>query len=211
MSINKLIKGYQNFYHNYKADEEHLLRKLSNSQTPSTVIIACSDSRVDPAMITNANYGDIFVIRNIANIVPPNLDTHDSHHGTSSALEYAVSHLNVDNLIVMGHSNCGGIKALLNTDFETKDSGFIQEWLKIIKDVKDKTPDNLTDDEKLHFCEKESIKQSLENAKTFDFIKEKHDTGKLKILGWYFDLESGKMYQYDEGIHDFIDLSTHEI
>jgi len=210
MSINKIIKGYQTFYHDFQNNDEHVLKKLKHGQTPSTLIVACSDSRVDPAMITNANYGDIFVVRNVANIVPPFEDEHNTHHGTSSALEYAVKHLEVDNIIIMGHSNCGGIKALLDTDFSFHPNSFIKDWIELMQGLKDKIPSELPYEEQRCCCEKEGIKQSLKNALTFDFIREKHEAGTLKVLGWYFDLESGKMYQYDAGSDSFIDLSTHE-
>ena len=210
MSINKLIKGYQKFYYDYENDEDHVLKKLKGAQTPSTLIVACSDSRVDPAIITNANYGDIFVVRNVANIIPKFEDEHNTHHGTSAAIEYAVKHLNVDNLIVMGHSNCGGIKALIDTDFTTAADSFIKDWIEIIAEVKTCIPTDLDYEETRCCCEKKGIKQSLNNALTFDFIKERHDTGKLNVLGWYFDIKSGKMHQYDKGKDIFIDLSTHE-
>lgn len=210
MSINKIIKGYQEFYSNYEKDEDHLLKKLQASQTPSTLIIACSDSRVDPAIITNANYGDIFVIRNVANIIPPFEDKHNTHHGTSSAIEYAVKHLEVDNIIIMGHSNCGGIKALLDTDFAHAEDSFIKYWIELMAGVKETIPSELEYEEKRCCCEKEGVKQSIKNALTFDFVKERHDSGKLKILGWWFDIKTGKMYQYDGGSDAFIDLSTHE-
>ncbi|MCT4574805.1 MAG: carbonic anhydrase [Alphaproteobacteria bacterium] len=210
MSINKLIKGYQNFYKDYNESEEHLLKRLENAQNPSTVIVACSDSRVDPALITNANYGDIFVIRNVANIIPPCENDYSTHHGTSSALEYAVRNLKVDNLIVMGHSNCGGIKALMDTDLSNGADSFIEDWIDLMKDVKARVPKDLSYEEQLSYCEKEGIKQSLQNALSFDFVQKRHDKGELKVLGWYFDLTSGKMLQYDAHKDTFIDLSSED-
>lgn len=210
MSINKIIKGYQKFYHEYKDDDSHLLKKLKTSQTPSTLVIACSDSRVDPAIITHANYGDIFVVRNVANILPPFESTFDTHHGTSAALEYATKHLQVDNIIVMGHSNCGGIKSLLDTDFSHAENSFIKGWIELMADVKNTLPVELEYEEKRELCEKECIKRSLQNAMSFDFIKKRHDEGTLKVLGWYFDIKTGKMFQYDGSSDSFVDLTTHE-
>jgi len=211
MSINKLIKGHQNFNRDFNNNKEHLLKKLTNIQKPSTVFVSCCDSRVDPGMITHANYGDIFVIRNVANIIPPLNDEHDTYHGTTSALEYAINHLEVENLIVMGHSNCGGIKALLADKFDDEKDSFIKDWIAILNPIKKNIPYGLSEEEKLHFTEKEAIKHSLKNAFTFDFVKKRHDQGKLRVLGWYFDIEAGKMYQYCDIRQDFVDLCEHEI
>ena len=121
---------------------------LQKGQAPKTLVIGCCDSRVDPAMITNCNPGDIFVVRNVANIVPVyNLD--HSHHGTSSAIEYAVKVLNVENIIVLGHSKCGGIRALMNN--ETEKFEFLKDWVEIVIRAKEKT---MTKYEDLDFDEK---------------------------------------------------------
>ena len=123
--VKKLIEGYKNFYKQYfVTNKNHIFENLETSQTPKTLIISCCDSRVDPAILTQADPGDIFVVRNVANIVPQYEPNWDSNHGTSAAIEFAVNYLKVKHIVVMGHTNCGGIKALVNHDFEVEQENY---------------------------------------------------------------------------------------
>ena len=191
--VKKLIEGYKKFYHdNFILKKNDLFKEVQTSQYPKTLIIACSDSRVDPAILTNAEIGDIFVVRNVANLVPPYQPKWDSNHGTSAAIEFAVNHLKVKHIVVLGHSNCGGIKALADNDIDmNKQFSFITDWIKLAEDIKSKIPENVED--KYTFCEQEGIKLSLKNLMTFPWVKEKVDNGNLKLHGWYFSLKDASL------------------
>lgn len=193
--IDKLIEGYKDFYkENFALEENNIFKNLKLSQSPKTLIISCSDSRINPTVLTNARAGDIFSIRNVANLVPPYQPEWNSCHGTSAAIEFAVNHLKVEHIIVMGHSDCGGIKTLVENDVDiNQEFSFITDWMKIIKNIKKNIPKNLTQEEKYTFCEQEGIKTSLENLKTFPWIKERINNKMLEIHGWYFSIKDGSL------------------
>ena len=193
--IEKLLEGYKVFYEkNFVLNDGDAFKDIQTSQSPKTLIIACCDSRVDPVILTNAKIGDIFVIRNIANLVPPYQPMWDSNHGTSAAIEFAVNHLKVKHIVVMGHSNCGGIKALIDDDIDiNKEFSFITDWIRIAKKIKEDIPKDLTNEEKYIFCEQAGIKVSLKNLMTFPFVKEKTQNKTLKLHGWYFSLKDGSL------------------
>lgn len=164
--VKALIEGYKKFYKKYFASDNELYNELAKTgQSPKTLIIACSDSRVDPSIVMNAKPGDIFVIRNVANLVPPCETSESGIHGVSAALEFAVQILQVNHIVVLGHSSCAGIAALLGSaDIDKTD--FIGKWMSIAKPAREKT---LTEkkyscDKTMHHeCEKECIMLSLEN------------------------------------------------
>ena len=160
-------------------------------------MVSCCDSRVDPAIITNSRPAEIFMIRNVANIVPPcEIDT--KHHGVSAGLEYAVTALNVDTIIIMGHSDCGGIKSLFTDNAEKKPNMFIDNWLDhlqiLAKEVK-AVCNHLDLKEKVTICSKKSILHSVDNLLSFPFIKERYDANLLNIFGWYFEIDDAKLIQ----------------
>lgn len=198
--IEELLEGYKEFYHEYFESGDPLYQHLTEiGQFPKTLIIACSDSRVDPSIITNAEPGDIFVIRNVANLVPPYETDETTYHGVSAALEFAVCMLEVECIVVLGHSHCAGIKALLNSD-KMHDTDFIKNWVNIGQKAKEKLlsnhPEKSTDELQDH-CEQEGILLSLENLLTFPWIKSRTEAGTLKLHGWYFTIENGHLNQYD--------------
>ncbi|MDB2415485.1 carbonic anhydrase, partial [Rickettsiales bacterium] len=197
-----LIQGYKNFRNKFADQKYDDYRKYAyKQQNPDIMIIGCSDSRVNPAVITSAELGDIFVVNNVANLVPPYETTDNAHHGTSAAMEFAVKHLNVRHIIVLGHSQCGGIRALLNDEAIGDESySFIKPWMSIIDSVKDDVKKNhgdLSIDEQAHICERSSLVVSLDNLLTFPWIKERVDSGKLHIHAWHFELSSAKIDQYN--------------
>ncbi len=187
VKISSLINGHKEFYNKFFVERPDVYKKLlEDGQSPKTLVIACSDSRVDPSIILNTNPGDIFVIRNVANIVPPYEDEDVGYHSTSAAIEYAVMGLKVENIVVLGHSDCGGIKTLVE-DKENNHT-FIDNWLYIVESAKEKAiKEGGSISDMCHCCEKEAIKQSIENLKNFPFIDEK----KVELHGWYFNLETG--------------------
>ncbi len=205
-SYGKLCAGYKNFYKNEYLENKDLFDDLSYSQSPETLVISCSDSRVDASYITSSKPGEIFSIRNVANLVPPYEKNYENYHGTSSAIEYAVKGLNVKNIIILGHSDCGGIKALVKNHGDINlGHEFVGHWVDIAKSAVEKTYQEKEQedfDEQVKFCEFESIKSSLKNLMTFPFVKEAVENNKLSVHGWYFDIATGDLLEYikDKGI-----------
>ncbi len=184
--VQKLLDGYREFYKEESADGGKLFEQLSQGQSPKTLIITCSDSRVSPVTLTKADPGEVFMIRNVANLVPPYQPDGDSLHGVSAALEFGVCHLEVKHIVVMGHSGCGGIKALREgiAPQEGEDFSFIDPWMQIAKDAK---CDAQSD------CEQDAIKLSLKNLESFPWIKSRIESSAVKLHGWYFRIEDGKL------------------
>lgn len=197
----KILKdGYRKFYRKYFKSGNTLYKDLVElGQSPKTLIIACSDSRVDPSIITRAHPGDIFVVRNVANLVPPYDSNHIGLHGVSASLEFAVRILEVNNIVILGHSGCAGIHTLLNPE-KVKHTDFIGEWMNIAKPAKEqvlKKHRNKDFHELQHLCEEESILLSLDNLLTFPWVRSKVENKKLKLHGWYFSLEDGSLEEYN--------------
>jgi carbonic anhydrase len=194
--IEKLISGYQRFHKQYFEDQPELYKTLfEEGQSPKFLVISCCDSRVHPAQVMDTAPGDIFVIRNVANLVPVN-EPDDKSHGTSAAMEFAVKHLNIKHIIVLGHSQCGGIKSLMEGNHKGQSYAFIDPWMDIAKTARDKVLSEHGDkefSEQCSLCEKASIETSLSNLITFPWIKERYDEGNLDIHGWYFDIDTGSL------------------
>jgi carbonic anhydrase len=186
-SFKKILTGYHIFRKKYAHGDESIMQSLSYyGQQPQTMIVACCDSRVDPAVILQCDPGDLFVVRNVANIVPP-YEIDDSHHGTSAALEFGICFLGIKHLILLGHSQCGGIQALLNRSKIKND--FITNWVSVIKNHSNNTHNE--DD-----YSKQALKQSFQNCLTFPWIKEKVLKKDLIIHLWFFDIKTGQIFTY---------------
>lgn len=195
----KVVRGFLSFRETTYKENEALFRQLARNQEPKVMVIACCDSRVDPAIVTNAEQGDLFVLRNVANLVPPcEFQTEPTRHGTSAALEFAVTGLKVKYIIVLGHSGCGGIRALLTADPRVgMQHSFIYNWMQIASSAREKTLADKADaplDEQLRYCEQQGVRQSLDNLMTFPWVQERTAAGKLSLHGWYFDIGEGKMH-----------------
>jgi len=208
--INELIRGFQRFRaKSFEPNREMFNRLAMEGQTPSTMIIGCSDSRVDPAILTDSAPGDLFVVRNVANLVPPH-ETTGRYHGTSAALEFAVCNLCVRNIIILGHSHCGGINALLEGYGQNEEGeGFIAPWVRIATSARDEVlrrwPD-ASQEYKQRACERAGIRASITNLMTFPFVRERSENRRLNLYGWYYDLENGELMQYDPERDRFYDL-----
>jgi len=186
-SFNKIIKGYSNFRKKYAINDNSVMRSLAyHGQKPEVMVVACCDSRVDPAVILQTDPGDLFVVRNVANIVPP-YEQDDGYHGISAALEFGVCHLNVKHLIILGHSQCGGIQALLNSK-NLKQNDFITHWVSLIK--------TNPDDQDVDVVSKQALLQSYQDCLTFPWIKERVTQEKLIIHLWFFDIKEGEIFTY---------------
>ncbi len=198
--------GFQRFQKHWYCAEHNIYADLQDGQQPLALVIACSDSRVDPVMLTDSHPGELFVIRNVANLVPPY--SPDRHfHGVSAALEYAVRHLKIKNIIVMGHANCGGIHTFMEKPND--DDEFIGVWMQLIKrakEVVDTLYPDATDEERLYAYEQWGIRLSLENLMTFPWIRKEVYDGNIILHGWYFDLHRGELLQYDDDSDEFIPL-----
>jgi len=195
--IAQFLSGFKSFQQTYFCAENTFFADLKKGQSPKAVVIACSDARVDPAILMGCEPGDIFVVRNVANLVPP-YEAADGHHGVSAALEYAVRILNVEHIIVLGHSFCGGIKALMSPN--RKHLGeFIAPWVDIAGQARRSIEAEFggkPDAVKCRACELASILVSIDNLLTFSWISEKVAAQALYVHGWYFDMESGELLSY---------------
>jgi len=208
--IERFIRGFRQFQQDYLNAENTPFEPLKQGQQPKTMMIGCSDSRVDPAILTKCAPGDIFMVRNVANLVPP-CERGAGLHGVSAALEYAVCHLKIEHLIIMGHSKCGGIQALMASDHcESESVGFIDRWMSIAAPAKMKVLAELHDKEpKLQHraVEQAAVLLSLENLQTFPWIRERVGSGHLALHGWYFDIEEGELLEYEPTKGGFIKIS----
>lgn len=201
LDILRLMVGFRKFHEKYFANEHPLYQRLSGAggQGPKTLIIGCSDSRVDPAMIASANPGDLFIVRNVANLVPP-YEKGGGFHGVSAAIEFAVVNLKVENIIVLGHRQCGGIRALM-LNHQCEPNGFVEQWVRIAKNAKERVLAHHSGEDDESLCrhgELESIITSLSNLRTFPFVEEAVKNRDLHVMGIYFDLELGQLLEYDD-------------
>jgi len=201
--IRKLVQGFNNFRTLYFTERQSFYRTLvDEGQKPKVAVIACADSRVDPAIVLQVEPGDIFAIRNVANLIPP-YDEHSdqSYHGTSAALEFAVEELGVEHIVVFGHAHCAGIQAMIDTQEGGPDAGaFVTLWTSIASPAfaRARIDKPMAQGEDLaRCCEKHAVVVSLENLQTFPFVAEGIDAGTLQIHGWYLDIAEGALSAYD--------------
>jgi carbonic anhydrase len=194
--MDDLIDGYHRFRSGTWRDERSRFEELSLiGQKPRALVIACSDSRTDPQMVFNAAPGELFVVRNVANLAPP-YGPDDQPHGISAAIEFAVRALRVGEIVVMGHAMCGGIRTLLN-GAPAEVSDFVGQWVRIAEPARQraiKAPPERQQD----ICEHEAVRLSLTNLMTFPWIKSAVEAGELKLHGCFFDIRSGILERLGE-------------
>lgn len=193
-----LLSGYAKFREFKYA--RHALRYMElavKNQKPETMVIACCDSRAAPETIFDASAGELFVVRNVANLVPPYAPD-GQRHSTSAALEYGVHQLGVKNVVVMGHSHCGGVAAAIN-DTQLARSDFIGKWMGDMKEIVAKVPRTSCESDHAHSMEVEraSIVQSLKNLHSFPWVSALQAKGELRLLGAWFDVALGELYVFD--------------
>jgi carbonic anhydrase len=163
------------------------------------MVIACSDSRVDPSQIFDTNPGEVFVVRNVANLVPP-FELDGSRHGVSAALEFAVTQLNVSDIVVMGHASCGGVRAALTQSFAGKQvgsGGFISHWVDMLDGARSRIVAKYGEEdtpEAIHALELETVRVSLANVRTFPFVPKREAEGALRLHGAYFAIADGVLH-----------------
>lgn len=209
--ISELVEGYRRFLTGRYPEEAELYRELAKvGQAPKTMVIACCDSRVDPSAIFSAGPGRLFVVRNVANLVPP-FEPDGDYHGTSAALEFAVTGLQVENILVMGHGRCGGVRAFLDGLYEgTSGYSFIDRWMSLLNPARDDALRDCADAEievQQRAMEHASIRHSIENLKSFPFIRERVEDGRLRLRGAFFDISEGRLMALDpeSGAFEFVD------
>ncbi len=211
MDISELIKGYEKFKDTkFKKYENKFLDLVENGQHPKVLFIACSDSRVNPSLITSANPGDLFIVRNIGNFIPP-YNPEDKHFCTAAAIEYAVSELEVTDIIVCGHSKCGAIASMYK-NIEGENLIHVRRWLKLGDETKEYIEKNLdhtiSNEEKLRLSEKISTIFQLKNLLTYPEIKRKVDEGKLFLRAWYYDIAKGELEYFNTESGEYMPMES---
>uniref|UniRef100_A0A0Q9YRM8 Carbonic anhydrase 1 n=1 Tax=Candidatus Berkiella aquae TaxID=295108 RepID=A0A0Q9YRM8_9GAMM len=187
-SLKKIINGYMAFRNKYAIGDHSVMHSLSRAgQQPEIMVVACCDSRVDPALILQCDPGDLFVVRNVANIVPP-YSKDQGYHDTNAALEFGIRHLKVKHLIILGHSQCGGINALIHQQ-ALGDNDFIARWGSLVerKDAHFKEPD---------YYAKLALTHSYQNCLTFPWIKSAIENKLLSVHLWFFNINEGEILTY---------------
>lgn len=206
----RLLAGYRRFRAEDWSRQRARWADLAEGQSPKTLVIACSDSRVDPTRIFDVSPGELFVVRNIANLVPP-FETTKGHHGVSAALEFAVTQLNVEQVIVLGHGACGGVSASLNHAFEGEapgHGGFIADWVSLLDEARDHVvAEHGTGPEAVRELEHECVRVSIANLRTFPFIPEREQAGTLTLRGAHFAIAEGVLHLLDEQTGKFAPAS----
>ncbi len=197
--MERLIKGFERFRSGYfQANRELFSTLATEGQRPRILIIGCSDSRVDPGLIFDTGPGEMFVIRNVANLVPP-FETGGTYHGTSAAIEFAVRSLEVEHVAVLGHAGCGGVRALLE-ESAVSDSDFIRPWMDIARTARDRALAlTLSASQPIEaarvMAEHETVAISLANLMTFPWLRQRVVDGRLALHGLYFDVENGDLFR----------------
>jgi len=199
--IDLLIDGYKKFKEQYYNKDSAVYKDLVRfGQNPKVLMVACSDSRVDPAIVMNCEPGDLFVVRNVANLVPP-YQADNTYHGTSAALEFAICNLSIHHIIVFGHSQCGGIRALVeHAKTHHPPYSFVSKWMELAQVACDLTYQNhlhASLEEKCHHCGHYAIINSLHNLMTFPWVAEGVREKTLFIHGWFFNLPTGSIDTYN--------------
>ena len=210
--FNELLKGYRRFREEgYPSQRARYDRLVAEGQSPKLMIIGCSDSRVDPAQIFDVDPGDIFVVRNVAALVPP-FETTPGQHGVSAALEFAVNVLEVRQIVVMGHGMCGGCKAALTQELHGNrpgEGGFIAQWISLLDEVREPVARKYgtTGREAERAMEFAAVRASLQNLLSFPCVQERLEQGSLKLRGTFFAISEGVLYLLDDETGEFEPVS----
>lgn len=198
-----MLSGYRRFRETGWQQQRARWSELNEGQAPGVMIVACSDSRVDPSQIFDTSPGEIFVVRNVAALVPP-FETTPGHHGVSAALEFAVQVLKVGEIVVMGHGSCGGCNAALSgalKDQPPGQGGFIADWIELLDDARSRVVSAHSDiatPQAQRAMEEEGVRTSLANLRTFPCVREKESSGELKLVGAFFAISDGVLHVLDE-------------
>lgn len=209
--LDQLIAGYHRFRESAWNPNRERWATLRDGQQPQIMVIACSDSRVDPAQIFDVDPGEIFVVRNVAAMVPP-FETTPGHHGVSAALEFAVQVLQVKEIVVMGHGMCGGCKAALTRELhgtERGEGGFIADWIALLDEAREPVAARYGTEGRVaeRAMEMAGVKVSLANLRTFPCIRRKEASGDLRLTGAFFAISDGLLHVLDQHDGEFRPIS----
>jgi len=208
--VEKLMQGYRSYRDgSYELSRPLIEELVTRGQHPEVAVIACSDSRVDPAILFQADPGDLFVIRNVANLVPP-MEQEGTYHGTSAALEFAILGLGVKHLMVLGHAHCGGIKAMMAPDAGDNSYSFLPSWVSMLAAAHRRvlaTMSQADEEARTRACEQNAVLVSLENLTTFPWVRERVESGALQLHGWYVDIAGPELSAYDGKMGKFIPVA----
>ncbi len=204
----RLLDGIRDFRENEFIPRQKFFEDMGQKQNPHTLFIGCSDSRVVPNLITQTFPGELFVVRNIANIIPYYKKESDTYLSTTSAIEYAVKQVEVSNIIVCGHSNCGGCAALYQ-DKELKDLPHTKKWMELAypvkKIVEEKIAKNkISLEQRSLFTEQLNVVEQMNHLLKYSYVKKRVKEGTLTVMGWYYQIEEGEIYNYDTELKRFI-------
>jgi carbonic anhydrase len=201
-----LVEGYRRFVRDRHAPERGRYIQLAEfGQAPTAMVIACCDARIDVSAIFDVEPGELFILRNVANLVP-NYEPDGKHHGTSAAIEFAVQELNVPHLVVLGHSHCGGIEAYRQkVRNKVPERGLLGSWLTLLDGVKIVESDGFTYSDETAF-ELAGVRSSLAKLRNFPFVRKREQAGLLALHGLHFDLGSGSLLALDKATCSFVSL-----
>ncbi len=202
-----LFEGVKEFNAKDFLEHKDLFSSIGKKQKPHTLFIGCSDSRIVPNLITKTLPGELFVVRNIANIVPLYRET-EEYVATTSCIEYAVKVLGIDNIIVCGHSNCGGCNALLKSEAELADIPHTRKWLELARRVRERVEQEKIEsaEEREWRTEQLNVIEQMNHLITYPYIKERYRRNEIKIFGWYYIIETGEVFNYDKDARAFIKI-----
>jgi carbonic anhydrase len=206
----KLADRFRRFKHrHFVPNADHYEELATYGQNPDVMLVSCCDSRVDPETIFSAMPGELFVVRNVANLIPP-YETGGRYHGVSTAIEFAVLNLRVKHLVVMGHSGCGGVRACLDQSAAIQtEAQFISRWMSMLDEARLSvlaSHQMASQDQKLKALEMEGVKTSIRNVRTFPFVKQAEDKGRLNLHGAYFEISTGTLSVLNHSRGEFVAL-----
>ncbi len=203
--MERLYSGIHKFQSSHFKEEQEFFRRLSQSQSPEVLFITCADSRIDPNLFTQSRPGELLIIRNVGNIIPP-YDSIKDKNSVAAALEFAVLALKVADIIVCGHSNCGAMKVLFKSRSETQTMPHLREWVDIARPVRNHVEKFYADaspDLRERITEQENILEQLRNLETYPFVLDALEQGTLHLHGWYYDIGTGEVLAFNPATDKF--------
>ena len=207
--ITRFVAGFERFREKHFAGDDSVFSRLRHGQNPRALVISCCDSRADPSILLGAGPGDIFVVRNVGNLVPPYANGAPMP-GIRADIEFAVKSLNVEQIVILGHSGCGGIRALMDGEGITGNRyEFIGAWVSIARAAREQVLRELAGESEAvqaRACERAAIALSLENLMSFPWIRERVEAGAMALHGWYFDMDAGELLAYSPQTASFAPL-----
>ncbi len=209
--MDRLYKGIWNFQRSYFREEEEFFRRLSEGQSPEVLFVTCADSRIDPNLVTQSRPGELFIVRNVGNIIPPYGAIKDKN-SVAAAIELAVLDLKVKDIIICGHSSCGAMRALYRDEKEMQSMPHLKEWLQMADSVKELVLRRYADannEIRQRVTEEENVLLQLHNIQTYPFVRQALDEGVLHLHGWYYNIASGSIYSYSSSEDVFKPVSEH--